>query len=329
MNGADRTDTPDAPAPASAAGAGTHAPSPAPSPAPVPGAPLAQPVVGQHRELREMLHFALRDKRILIGASVVLFFVVLGIVGPILDQEDPLAYVGPQSAPPSVDWWFGTTTFGQDVFAQFANGLQATFIVGLLGGGLAAVVGITVGFIAGYSGGWVDELLNMVTNVVLVIPTLVVLIVFAAYLSARGVLVEAAFIGLTSWPWAARAIRAQTFSLRAREFVDLASLSGMSSRKIIFGEIAPNMGSYLFMTFILLFGGAVLIAATLDFIGLGPTDGISLGLMMNNAVLWSALQLGLWWWFIPPGLGITAIVGALYVMNVGLDEIFNPKLRDI
>ena len=209
------------------------------------------------------------------------------------------------------------------------NGLRATFLVGLLGGGLAALIGMAIGFVAGYRGGIVDEVLSMITNVVLVIPTLAVLVVIAAYLSARGVIVEAAFIGLTSWPWAARAIRAQTFSLRSREFVDLASLSGLSSWKIIFQEIAPNMGSYLFLTFILLFGGAVLIAATLDFIGLGPTEGISLGLMMQNAVLWSALQLGLWWWFIPPGLAITAIVGALYVMNVGLDEIFNPKLREM
>jgi peptide/nickel transport system permease protein len=89
------------------------------------------------------------------------------------------------------------------------------------------------------------------------------------------------------------------------------------------------MSSYLCMTFILLFGGSVLTAATLDFIGLGPTDGSSLGLMMNNAVLWSALPLGMWWWFVPPGLGITLIVGALYVMNVGLDEVFNPKLRKL
>ncbi len=280
------------------------------------------------RPRREILYFALRDKRILFGAAVVLFFLILSIIGPVLDPTDPQAFDGPTGAPPSADFWFGTTTFGEDVFAQFVNGLQATFLVGLLGGGLAALVGISIGFIAGYKGGIVDEALNMITNIVLVIPTLVVLVVIAAFLSARGVAIEAAFIGLTSWPWAARAIRAQTFSLRSREFVDLANLSGLPAWKVIFREIAPNMGSYLFMTFILLFGSAVLIAATLDFIGLGPTEGISLGLMMNSAVLYSALQLGLWWWFIPPGLGITAIVGALYVMNVGLDEIFNPKLRE-
>jgi peptide/nickel transport system permease protein len=142
-------------------------------------------------------------------------------------------------------------------------------------------------------------------------------------------MVESIFVGLTSWPWAARAIRAQTFSLVSRDFVQMARLSGASARRIVVREIAPNMSSYLFMTFILLFGGAVLIAATLDFIGLGPTNGVSLGLMMNKAVIWSALQLGLWWWFVPPGLGIMAIVGSLYVMNVGLDEVFNPKLREL
>jgi peptide/nickel transport system permease protein len=171
--------------------------------------------------------------------------------------------------------------------------------------------------------------LNTITNIVLVIPTLAVLLIAAAYLEVRGILVEAVFIGLTSWPWAARAIRAQTFSLTSREFVDLAKLSGLKGRTIILKEIAPNMSSYLLLTFILLFGGAILIGATLEFIGLGPTDGISLGLMMNNAVLWSAMQLGMWWWFIPPGVGITAIVGALYITNVGLDQVFNPRLREL
>jgi peptide/nickel transport system permease protein len=143
------------------------------------------------------------------------------------------------------------------------------------------------------------------------------------------VVIEALFIGFTTWPWVARALRAQTFSLRAREFVDLARLSGQSAPRIVLTQIAPNMSSYLFMTFILLFGGAVLIAATLDFIGLGPTEGMSLGLMLNNAVLWSALKLGMWWWFVPPGLGITVVVGALYITNVGLDEVFNPRLREL
>ena len=168
----------------------------------------------------------------------------------------------------------------------------------------------------------------MLTNVVLVIPTLAILIIVAAYLNVHSYVTEAILIGLTSWPWAARAVRAQTFSLKTRDFVDIARLSGRKTRQIIATEIAPNMSSYLLMMFILLFGGAVLIGASLDFLGLGPSTSVSLGLMMNSAFLWSALLLGDWWWFLPPGIGIIGIVGGLYMMNVGLDEIFNPKLRE-
>jgi len=293
-----------------------------------PAAPpvLAAPPVGR---TREALYFALRNPKVIGALVVILAFLALGLVAPLFTDHGPNEYVGPQAAPPSADYWFGTTTFGQDVFLQFANGIRSTFVVGLLGGGIAAVVGMTVGFVAGYRGGLVDEFLNMLTNVVLVLPALAVLIILHAYIGITSVPMQALFIGLFSWPWVARAVRAQTFTLRTRDFVDLAKLSGMRPLTIVRREIAPNMSSYLFMTFILLFGGAVLMAATLDFVGLGPTDAVSLGLMMNSAVHWSALHLGLWWWFVPPGAAITMIVGALYVMNVGLDEVFNPKLREM
>jgi peptide/nickel transport system permease protein len=278
----------------------------------------------------EFLHFAWRNNKLRVGLSVVLIFLVIALIGPLLTDNPPYEYANPAGPePPSSEYWFGTTTFGQDVFSQFVHGLRATFLVGLIGGGLGTFLGVLIGFTAGYRGGLVDEALNMLTNIVLVIPTFAVLLIITAYLDVRGILMESVFIGLTAWPWVARAVRAQTFSLRSREFVDLARLSGMKSWKIVFSEIAPNMMSYLLLVLILQFGGATLIAATLDFIGLGPTSGISLGLMMNNAVLWGALLLGFWWWFVPPGLAITLIVGALYVTNVGLDEVFNPKLREM
>jgi peptide/nickel transport system permease protein len=282
-----------------------------------------------YKKRNEMMFFAMRNTKVRIGLGIIFFFIILAIVGPKLTPYKYNDFVGPQGMAPSADYWFGTTSFGEDVFTQLVYGLGATFLVGIVGGGLGTILGVLVGFTAGYKGGIWDEVLNMLTNIILVIPSLAVLLIVAAYLEVRGVMVESLFIAVTSWPWAARAIRAQTFSLRSRDFVGLAKLSGMSSLKIIFTEIAPNMMSYLLLTFILQFGGAILTAATLDFIGLGPTNAISLGLMMNNAVLWSALVLGMWWWFIPPGLAITAIVGALYVTNVGLDEIFNPKLREM
>jgi len=281
------------------------------------------------RKKHEFLYFALRNNKLRVGLLIVLVFVVLAVAAPWLTHYAPREFVAPGPTRPSAQYWLGTTSFGEDVFAQFVYGLRATFIVGLLGGGLGTLLGILIGFVAGYRGGLVDELLNMFTNIVLVVPSLVVLLIIAAYLEVRGLVTESVFIGFFAWPWAARAIRAQTFSLRSRDFVDLARLSGMKPLRIIATEIAPNMMSYLLLVFILQFGGAILTAATLDFIGLGPTNGISLGLMMNNAVIYGALILGMWWWFIPPGLAIMAIVGALYVTNVGLDEVFNPKLREM
>ncbi|BCY16876.1 MAG: ABC transporter permease [Chloroflexi bacterium] len=281
------------------------------------------------KKKNELLYFAFRNTKLRIGLTVLLIFILLMIIGPFLTKYKPADFVGPSSVPPSAEFWFGTTTFGEDVFTQFVYGLAPTFLVGIVGGSIGTLLGMLIGFVAGYRGGWIDEILNVLTNVVLTIPVLALLLVLVAYIPVRGVLIEAVFIGVTSWPWAARAIRSQTFSLRARDFVDLAKMSGMSSWKIIFTEIAPNMASYLFMTFILMFGNAILNAATLDFLGLGPTEGVSMGTMMNLAVQWSALMLGVWWWFIPPGIAITAIVGSLYVMNVGLDEVFNPKLREM
>jgi peptide/nickel transport system permease protein len=276
----------------------------------------------------ETLYFAFRNRKLVVGLSVVLFFLVLAIVGPWLTSASPFAFGSELGRPPSSAHWFGTTAPGQDIFSQFVYGLRSSFIVGALAGVVAGAIGMAIGFAGGYRGGVVDDILSMLTNVVLVIPTLAVLIIVAAYLKVGSLWSEAVLIGVTSWPWAARAIRAQTFSLAARDFVSLARLSGQRNTMIIVKEIAPNMSSYLFLAFILLFGGSILTAATLDFLGLGPSQVMSLGLMMNTAVSNAALQLGMWWWFIPPGIGITAIVGGLYVMNVGLDEVFNPKLRE-
>jgi peptide/nickel transport system permease protein len=298
--------------------------------APAGGAPLATVAApGAKRRRSEALYFALRNKKVIGGVAVLLALLGLGLAAPLFTHHDPNAFVGPPGSPPSSEYWFGTTTFGQDVFIQFANGLRASFAVGVLAGGLAALIGMLIGFVAGYRGGVLDEILNAVTNVVLVLPVFLVLIVASAYLGINNLVSQSVVIGMFAWPWVARAVRAQTFSLRTREFVDLARMTGSRTWAIIRKEIAPNMSSYLLLVFILSFGGAVLTGALLDFLGLGPRNTVSLGLMLNVAVQWSAQTLGSWWWFIPPGAGIAAIVGAAYVTNVGLDEVFNPKLREM
>jgi peptide/nickel transport system permease protein len=293
-------------------------------------APVSSPPTGAPKRRRhEFLYFAVRNKKLLVGISVVGFFVLVAIFGPWLTSYAPLATGNTGWHPPSGRHWLGTTYFDEDVFSQLVYGIRASFEVGVLGGCFSVLLGMLVGFTAGYRGGWMDEILNLVTNVVIVIPLFAMLLIIGGYLHQLSLLWEAALIGMFSWPWSARAIRAQTFTLKNREFVGLARLSGESSAKIIWREIAPNMSSYLMLTFILLFGGAILTASFIDFVGLGPQGVVTLGTMMNNAFFWDALDLHIWWWFLPPGAIITCIVGGLYLTNAGLDEVFNPKLRSL
>ncbi len=291
----------------------------------------------------DTLYFMLTNKRFVGGMIFITSMVILAILGPwlarielrwylengIKEALDPTANIGIPYSPPSSQHWLGTNSFGQDVFLQLVYGLRSSLLIGIIGGGLATFIGLVVGFVSGYSGGMMDELLMMLTNIMLVIPTMAVLIIIAAYLPYRGVMIESVIIGFTGWPWTARAVRSETLSLKSRGFVHLARISAVKPMRIIFGEIAPNMLSYVFMVFILQFGGSILAAVGLDFIGLGPTRGTSLGLMLQQAVLWNAIQLGMWWWIIPPGAIITALVAALYTVNTGLDEAFNPKLREM
>jgi peptide/nickel transport system permease protein len=272
------------------------------------------------------LYYARRNPKLVAGLSAEAVFVLAAIFGPVISPHNASTYFLPH-LPPSAQHWMGTDYFGHDVFAQLVDGLRVSYLVGALGALCAAAVGMALGFTAGYRGGLLDEILQMITNVMVMIPSLVLLVVIGAYLKTRGVLFEGVFIGLTTWPWVARAVRAQTFTLRSREFVDLARLSGRRAYTIVIRDIAPNMASYLFLVVVLLFGSAMLLAASYDFLGLGPTSGTSLGTMMNQSMLWSALQLHMWWWFVPPGLVLTAMVAALLVANVGLDEVFNPRLR--
>lgn len=304
------------------------APGPGAAPAGIAAGPagLAGGPPAVTRRRGEFLYYALRNKKLLFGVSLELLF-VLGAIGAPLISRYGTTEIFPPHLSPSAAHWVGTDYFGHDVFAQLASGLRASYLVGALGALSASAVGMALGFAAGYRGGWLDEALQMLTNIMVMIPSLVLLIVIGAYLKTRGAMFEGLFIGLTTWPWVARAVRAQTFTLRSREFVDLARLSGKRPSSIVIRDIAPNMASYLFLVVVLLFGSSMLLAASYDFLGLGPTDSISLGTMMNQSMLWSALQLHIWWWFITPGVVLTGMVFALLIANVGLDEVFNPKLR--
>src|SRR5664280_1995380 len=174
--------------------------------------------MAQPRKQNEALYFMRRNAKLQIGVAIVFLFIILALAGPLLTKYQPRDYVAPGAQPPSSEFWFGTTSFGEDVFTQFVYGLRSTFLVGIVGGGLGTLIGILIGFTAGYRGGIADEVLNMLTNIVLVVPSLVVLLIVAAYLEVRGLVFESVYIALFSWPWAARAIRAPDLLIAFQRF---------------------------------------------------------------------------------------------------------------
>ncbi len=278
----------------------------------------------------ENLYYAVSNKKVIIGIVLFSLIILLGIFGPMMTSYDYEEFAGAAYLPPSADHYFGTTIMGKDVFTRTVLGLRTTIGVGLLAGTIATLFGCLVGFVSGYySGKFIDELLMMMTNITLVFPSLALLIIISAFLEVRGIFVLAFIVSLTAWPWTARAVRSQTLSLRNEEYVNLSRISSLNVLRILKEDIAANMFSYVFMVFILQFNGTILAAVGLEFLGLGPTQGISLGMVMQNAVLWNGIQLGMWWWGIIPGLLLTIMVTSLYFINTGLDEVFNPRLREM
>lgn len=277
----------------------------------------------------ENLYYALTNKKVIVGLSLFIAIVLLAIFGPMATPYDYEEYAGGAYLPPSREFPFGTTIMGRDVFTLTVYGLRSTLLVGFIAGTIATVVGCVIGFLAGYYGGsWFDEVLMMFTNIFVVIPQLALLIIISAFLKVRGIAVMSVIVSATAWPWTARAVRSQTLSLKNQEYVSLSRISALSVARILREDIASNMFSYVFMVFILQFNGTMLSTVQLEFLGLGPTRGVSLGLVMQDAVNWNAIQLGMWWWAIIPGLIITIMITSLYLVNTGLDAAFNPRLRE-
>jgi len=226
----------------------------------------------------------------------------------------------------------GTDNFGRDMTTELVRATGVSLLVGLVAGLIATSIGLTLGLVAGYVGGVADDIIMFVTNLFTVIPTIVLLILisFSIGQDKRGPIIIAVVIGFTSWVWTARAVRSQVFSLRNRDHVNLSKLSGHSVVYIILTDILPYIASYVVMALILQISAAILIEATLSILGLGPrtTEVPTLGLMMNWAMIYQAPILGKWWAYFPVVLIIGLISFSLNLMNTGLDQVFNPALRD-
>jgi len=226
----------------------------------------------------------------------------------------------------------GTDNFGRDVLTQLVKATGVSLQIGLVAGLIATLIGLTLGLAAGYIGGLVDDIVMFFTNLFTVIPSFVLLILisFSIGQDKRGAFTIATVIGFTSWVWTARAVRAQVMSLRHRDHVNLSKLSGHSIPYIILTDILPYIASYVVMAFILQISSGILAEAGLSILGLGPrtTEVPTLGLMMNWAMIYQAPILDKWWAYLPVLVTIALITFSMNLMNTGLDQIFNPALRD-
>ena len=226
----------------------------------------------------------------------------------------------------------GTDNFGRDMLKELVSATTTSILIGLIAGTVATISGLMLGLISGFAGGWADEIITFITNLFTVIPGFVLLILIGYSLGQdqRGATTVAVVIGLTGWTWTARSVRSQVISLRNRDHVNLSKLSGHSFFRIIFTDILPYIMSYVVMAFILQVSSGILSEAQLSLLGLGPktTEVPTLGLMMNWAMKFKAHTDGYWWAYFPIILVIAGISFSLNLMNTGLDQVFNPALRD-
>lgn len=245
---------------------------------------------------------------------------------------DPQAFVNTKDIINTKTFVLGTDNFGRDVLTELVSAMGTSLKIGLIAGIIATLIGLLLGLLAGYVGGTIDDFILFITNIFTVIPSfvLLVLISFSVSQNARGVMLTAVIIGITSWPWTTRSVRSQVISLRNRDHVNLSKLSGHSLPRIICTDILPYVASYVVMAFILQISSGILAEAQLSMLGLGPatTKVSTLGLMMNWAMQYKAPIAGAWWAFLPVILAITLISFSLNLMNTGLDQVFNPQLRD-
>jgi peptide/nickel transport system permease protein len=268
--------------------------------------------------------------RFWVAVALIAFTLLLGGIGPLIVNTDPNAVIGglydpPQSSP--INMWLGTDNEGQSVMANLVYGIRTSLLVGLVAGIVATLVGVIIGLVSGYVGGWVDDVLSAITNIALAIPTLIVIILVSVALQSRTPTILALVIGFTAWPWLARAVRAQSTSVRTREHIDVAKLSGARSITILAWDVLPYLLSYVVMAFVLQVSAAILFEATLSLLGLGPSGSVSLGIMLYWAIAWGSIRTGAWWAFMPPTIMLSIISFSLLLLQSSLDEVFNPRLR--
>jgi len=269
---------------------------------------------------RSLFLVALSDKYFILLASIFFALVLVGAVGPMFVGQ-PTRIVGPRLQPPCEKYPLGTDALGRDVLAQVVHGIRNSLLVGLFAGLIAISIAMVLGILSGFMRGLVGEALATVINIFLVIPQIPLLLLVASAVRIRSMWLVATLIGtLIAWPAPARAIRSLALNIREREFIDLARISAKSSLRIAFGEVLPNILPYVFLQFGTTYASAIFTETGISLIGLGPTDRVTLGWILNQVLVMNAYVVGAWWWFLFPGMVISLLVLSLYLMPLVLSR---------
>lgn len=274
------------------------------------------------------------NPKFLIGASIILLIALFGALGPLF-WDTELAYTAssPTNLPPmwveggSAEHPLGTESNGRDMLASLIVGIPASLRVGVIAALLGMGVGVTLGSIAGYMGGWIDHVIRTLADSTLIIPSMAVLIAIASYIQFPDTTMLALVLAMFAWPGPTRLVRSQVLTLRERGYIRMALLSNVPPLEIMFMEMMPNMLPWLAASLTGTISGAILGATGLEALGLGPTRVPSLGMIINYSMTSSALVRGMVWWWLPPIIALIFIFTGFFLMTIGLDEIANPRLR--
>jgi ABC-type dipeptide/oligopeptide/nickel transport system permease subunit len=270
----------------------------------------------------------LRNPKSRAGILIVAFMVVVALVAPLISVSDPNGFnILAARQAPSWHHLFGTTDQGSDIFSQVVVGARRSLLLGAAAGGLATGIAAILGITAAYMGGIVDEVVNFLINVFLTIPPIPLLVVISGYLKARGMGTMIVVLAVVLWAFEARILRGQALSLKNRDFILAAKTAGESTRRIVFGELMPNMVSRIAAAFVLVFYIALLTDAGLEFLGLGDVAKVSWGSTLYWAQVNSTLLQGEWWPSFFPGGALALTVLGLVLLLAGIDEVSNPRLR--
>ncbi len=270
------------------------------------------------------------NMKITVGLFLVLIVVAFGYLGPFfvdLERAEVGSFI-PPGQPPSAENWLGTDAQGRDMLAWLIEATPQSLRVGILAGALGVFIGASVGFIAGYYGGWIDTILRTVTDISMAVPGLLVLIVLASMVDVLTLEAMALVIAAFAWMGAARVIRAQVLSLRERQYVEIARMSGEKGIYIVFFELMPNLMPFLLAAFVGSLIGAILAAVGLEFLGLGATHISTLGNILYWQNFYNAVIRGMWWWWGSPIVIFIILFAGLFIASIGLDEWANPRLKE-